>query len=254
MFSFGRRTFTARLAHCRRASLFLSPNGGRTMSVRPTFVLISLIYITLIRMTMLRLLPLLAAAALTFTACRTTYTPVPTLTERDGLQWLHIDTLGLDLPLYGDYWVHDLDDDYFPNIQEDFIEYWEGADGRQGTAVLVNAHTTLPPHAAVMVILRPATGDEATEWAAWEQWLTAEYGIQGWESQAFGAPFGECRQAGFWMPHPELRRRTQVVTYQWVKDGMVLRWLFWSIAADERFLYRESEGLLSRARIEWYRE
>lgn len=203
---------------------------------------------------MLRLPLLLLALVLGASACRTSQPAPPTLSARDGLQWLRIDTMGLDFPLYGDYWAHELDDDYFPNIREDFVEYWEDEAGRQGTTVLLNAHTTLPPYAAMMLILRPAAGDELTEWANWRDWLETTYGVTDWESSAFGAPFGECRQAGLVMPHPALRRETQVVTYQWMHRGMVLRWLFWGVECDARFLYRESEGMLSRARIEWHRE
>lgn len=201
----------------------------------------------------LKIAPFLFALALASSSCRTTQPYSPTLTARDGLQWLSIDTMGLEFPLYGDYWVHDLDDDYFPNIREDFVEYWEKENGRRGTSILANAHTTLPPYAAMMVIVQPmATDDEATEWKHWQDWLTTTYEVTGWETQSFGAPFGECRQAGFSMPHPELRRQTQVVTYQWAKGDTVIRWLFWGVESDARFLFRESEGMLSRTRVRWY--
>ena len=75
-------------------------------------------------------------------------------TEKDGDHpYYELNSPYVQIQLKGDYYFHPLERKYFPDTDEDFMEYLKERLGNRKAKLMYSAHTTVPPYYSTVAVL-----------------------------------------------------------------------------------------------------
>ena len=166
-------------------------------------------------------------------------------TEKDGDHpYYELNSPYVQIQLKGDYYFHPLERKYFPDADEDFMEYLKERLGNRKPKLMYSAHTTVPPYYSTVAVLYKNIQFDTTLFENIRKELQERLKVSVKNSTDITTNFGHATEIEYNALNTTTRVRTCYNEFFINSGNNLIRIYSWSIDWKEPIIKDELEGIV----------